>query len=279
MGFWLAWLSGNVDYDLALAAAFVVIVPMELVFPRREGGVSWTSRARAVLFWLAWVPVTIFTMMLIRPLWLQIGVRPLIASLEPAMLPRPLAITIGALAAAFVGDFFYYWCHRAQHRIGLLWRFHAVHHSVRELSGVAAYHHVSEELIKILLYSLPLSFFIDDPLGAPVLGAILGVQGHYLHSATRLNLGPLGRLIQDNRFHRIHHSIEPAHWDKNFGVVTTLWDWLFGTAHFPAKAEWPATGVEGAPEPAGVADFYLLPFRLRPALAGAGAAAAEPSAP
>jgi len=286
MGLVLAWLGGNVDYDLALVTSFAVIVPMEVFFPRREGGVSMASRARAALFWLAWVPVTIATMVLIRPFWNELGIRPLVPSLAPPGLPHPVAVVVGALAAAFVGDFFYYWCHRAQHSIPLLWRFHAVHHSVRELSGMAAYHHVSEELIKIVLYSLPLAFFIDDPLGVPVLGALLGVQGHYLHSTTRLNLGPLGRIIQDNRFHRIHHSIERRHWDKNFGVFTTLWDALFGTAHFPAKDEWPATGVESAPEPASVADFYLLPFhlasgRLQPpgADAPADVAARQVSAP
>jgi sterol desaturase/sphingolipid hydroxylase (fatty acid hydroxylase superfamily) len=168
-----------------------------------------------------------------------------------------------------VGDFFYYWCHRAQHRF--LWRFHAVHHSVRELSGVAAYHHITEEAMKVVLYALPIGFFIDDPLGIPILGVILGVQGHYLHSITRLNLGPLGRVIQDNRFHRIHHSIQPEHYDKNFGVFTTLWDVLFGTAWLPAPGEWPDTGVADMPEPRTVSDFYFAPFRP--------GAEAAPSAP
>src|SRR5262245_57134119 len=41
----------------------------------------------------------------------------------------------GHLAAWVVGllayDFLYYWAHRAQHRIGLLWTVHAVHHQAR----------------------------------------------------------------------------------------------------------------------------------------------------
>ena len=41
-------------------------------------------------------------------------------------------------------------------------------------------------------------------------------------------------MIADNRFHRIHHSIQPQHFDKNFGAGTSLWDQLFGTAYFPA---------------------------------------------
>ena len=55
--------------------------------------------------------------------------------------------------------------------------------------------------------------------------------------------GDLGRVIADNRFHRIHHSVEPDHFDKNFGAGTSLWDQLFGTAYFPKENEWPATGL------------------------------------
>ena len=263
MGFALPWLKGVLNYDTDLAMAFAFIVPLELVFPRKAAGVSLASRARAALFWIAWTPFTVATILLAQAAWRHFGIHPLIGSLAPPNLPRPISLTVGAMAAALVGDFFYYWCHRAQHRF--LWRFHAIHHSVRELSGVAAYHHITEEAIKVVLYFLPVGLFIDDPLGLPIVGAILGLQGHYLHSTTRLNLGPLGRFIQDNRFHRIHHSIQPEHFDKNFGVFTTLWDCLFGTAYFPAPNEWPATGLADAPAPSSITDFYLRPFWAKPA--------------
>jgi sterol desaturase/sphingolipid hydroxylase (fatty acid hydroxylase superfamily) len=254
-----AWLGGILSYDLALVWTFALILPLELALPRKGSSVSLASRVRAAAFWLAWVPITVATLLLARAIWSALGIHPLVDSLSPPLLPHGVSLVVGAIAAAFVGDFFYYWCHRAQHRF--LWRFHAVHHSVRELSGVSAYHHISEEAIKAVLYALPLGLFINDPLGMPILGLLLGWQGHYLHSITRLNLGPIGRVIQDNRFHRIHHSIRPEHFDKNFGVFTTLWDWLFGTAHFPAADEWPDTGVADVPEPTTIADYYFAPFR------------------
>jgi|HubBroStandDraft_6_1064221.scaffolds.fasta_scaffold254214_2 sterol desaturase/sphingolipid hydroxylase (fatty acid hydroxylase superfamily) len=258
MDFAQSWLGGIVGYDVALALTFALLLPLELALPRRGSSVSLRSRLQAVVFWLVWVPVTVAVMLFAGAVWRALDIRPLLGTLTPGFLPRPLGILVGALAAAFVGDFFYYWCHRAQHRF--LWRFHAVHHSVRELSSMSAYHHISEEAIKVLLYALPLGLFTDDPLGIPVLGVILGVQGHYLHSTTRLNLGPLGRIIQDNRFHRIHHSMRVEHFDKNFGVFTTLWDSVFGTAHFPAPDEWPPTGLADEPEPQSIADFYFRPF-------------------
>ena len=46
------------------------------------------------------------------------------------------------------------------------------------------------------------------------------------------------------QYHRIHHSIEPRHQDKNFGVLLTVWDRLFGTMNRNYD-EYPATGVIG----------------------------------
>ena len=109
---------------------------------------------RAVAFWLIWTPFTVCIALAFTDLT-HFNVSALIPSLAPHGLPRPLSVVIGALAAALVGDFFYYWCHRAQHRF--FWRFHAVHHAVREMSGVAAYHHVTEEAFKLALYTVSCS--------------------------------------------------------------------------------------------------------------------------
>ncbi len=57
--------------------------------------------------------------------------------------------------------------------------------------------------------------------------------------------------------HRIHHSREPQHFNKNFGVVTSVWDRLFGTAYFPAKDEWPDTGIVNQSEPSTVREFLF----------------------
>jgi sterol desaturase/sphingolipid hydroxylase (fatty acid hydroxylase superfamily) len=82
------------------------------------------------------------------------------------------------------------------------------------------------------------------PLPATVSFLII-LHGHFIHSNTRLHLGILRVFFADNRFHRIHHSVQPEHFDKNFGSATTVWDRLFGTAHFPSRTSgqqpaWPA---------------------------------------
>ena len=37
------------------------------------------------------------------------------------------------------------------------------------------------------------------------------------------------RLVISPFQHQIHHSNNPAHFDKNLGAKFALWDWLFGT--------------------------------------------------
>lgn len=252
--------QGVLAFEVGVAPAFAILIAAEAFFLRDTSyKIPIRSRLTALAFWTAFAPFAVGTNLLFAVIFSHVTIKPLFSTLNLPFLPKPASVMLGAICAAIIGDFFYYWCHRAQHRF--LWRFHAVHHSVREMSGVATYHHVSETAFKIILYGLPLSLFIQDPFGIPILGGLLGLHGHYLHSPIRFNFGPFGRILQDNRFHRIHHSIHPEHYDKNFGVFTTFWDWLFGTAYFPAADEWPDTGVVGAPEPQTIRDYLLMPFR------------------
>ncbi len=66
----------------------------------------------------------------------------------------------------------------------------------------------------------------------------------------------------DNRFDRIHHSVEPHHFDRNFGICFTPWDRLFGTAYDPLPGEWPKVRIQDAPAPRDLGDFLLMPFRI-----------------
>ena len=257
------FVADQAELGSGLLEMVVIFIALETLAHRPGVKVSTASRLRAVAFWTLYNTVILLLFYLISPLWTRLGVKPLLPSLTPPGLPPVVGLMIGSVAAAYVGDFVYYWCHRFQHRY--LWRFHAVHHSVRELSGIAAYHHFSEEIFHFALYTIPLSLLTRDPYSVPILGFLLGLQGNYLHSPTWVNFGPLGRYFMDNRLHRIHHSMEPRHFNKNFGLFTTLWDSLFGTAYFPAKEEWPETGVADFPEPQTMRAFLLAPFTHRKA--------------
>src|SRR5471030_1750940 len=64
---------------------------------------------------------------------------------SPHLPIRIIGWITAALAASLIGNVFYYWLHRAQHAVPLLWRFHRVHHSITEMSAVSSYHHFRSE--------------------------------------------------------------------------------------------------------------------------------------
>lgn len=168
----------------------------------------------------------------------------------------------GPLAGMAIYDFFNYWMHRAQHK--WFWAQHAVHHSIRDLSAVNSYMHWTEELFRLVFISIPMAYVLGIDAGGATLisGLILSAYGNFLHSASSIHFGKIGRLVfADNRWHRIHHSIEVEHYDKNFGTGVTFWDRLFGTAYYPENHEWPQTGVHDVPEITTLDDYLWRPFR------------------
>lgn len=47
----------------------------------------------------------------------------------------------------------------------------------------------------------------------------------------------VNRIVLAPVMHNLHHSIELPHRDKNYGVILTVWDWMFGTLYLPKKNE------------------------------------------
>lgn len=162
----------------------------------------------------------------------------------------------GILIAAAFGDFFYYWMHRAQHAIPALWRFHSVHHSIEKMGAGTGYQHFTQPALEAFLIAVPASLVVASEK-VSILYFVLSCYGYYLHSSTRIHLGPLRHIFVDNRVHRIHHSNQSHHFDKNFGVFTTLWDRVFGTVYLPGNDEWPDTGLLGQREPRTLLDFLV----------------------
>lgn len=85
----------------------------------------------------------------------------------------------------------------------------------------------------------------------PTVGILIGVVGMFIHWNTILSLGWLTGVVVGPQYHRIHHSLVPAHIDKNFSVLFSFWDRLFGTQSMPVGNEYPPTGVPEVVSPNG----------------------------
>lgn len=263
MAFVHAMISNIGSMGVSLLSIAAIMWGLERLFPKER--VSVESQLRSLLFTLffgfsAAVATTIFEQ--VSP-WLP---RPLLIIPLNRWLAHPLLhwsiYLIAPLLGMILYDFFGYWLHRAQHK--WCWRIHAVHHSIEELSGINSYSHWLDPFFRLSFISLPAAyvFGIDAIDSVFVVELLVKIQGYYLHTPTDLHLGPvLRRVIADNRFHRIHHSIEPRHYNCNFAAGTTVWDQLFGTAYFPAKDEWPQTGLIGEPSAKTIDEYLWGPFR------------------
>jgi len=145
----------------------------------------------------------------------------------------PLA-SWGATPASFAAlylcvDFLFYWFHRAGHGINILWAAHAPHHSSEELNytvGLRA--SVTQRLASFLFY-WPLALVAEPEVVLPLVSLHLLLQ---LLPHTRV-ITRLPRWIESwlntPTHHRVHHGINPAYLDKNFGGTFIVWDKLFGT--------------------------------------------------
>lgn len=152
----------------------------------------------------------------------------------------------GATPASFAAlylsvDLLFYWFHRAGHGINVLWAAHAPHHSSEELNytvGLRA--SVTQRLASFLFY-WPLALVARPEVVLPLIGLHLLFQ---LIPHTRV-IGRLPRWIESwlntPTHHRVHHAVNPAYLDKNFGGTFIVWDKLFGT--YAEELEPPVYGV------------------------------------
>jgi sterol desaturase/sphingolipid hydroxylase (fatty acid hydroxylase superfamily) len=165
-----------------------------------------------------------------------------------------------AVEVVLLSDFFIYWGHRLEHRVGFLWRFHAVHHSAEHLDWLAAHReHPLDTIYGMGLINLP--FFI---LGFPIvtLSAFLtfrGLWAIYIHSNVRLPIGPLRMLIGAPELHHWHHDRDRD--AGNYANISPLMDILFGTYRCPDH-EPEHFGLNG-PTPRTYLGHLLQPFAPR----------------
>jgi sterol desaturase/sphingolipid hydroxylase (fatty acid hydroxylase superfamily) len=172
---------------------------------------------------------------------------------------------LGGLAAMLIGalilDFFVYWEHRFLHANKVMWQQHLLHHSDEYMNvTTAARQHLLENLCMPLFVTIPVAIlFRLPPVDIAAVSLIPFAWLYLSHANIRLSFGPLWWVLTSPDYHRIHHSLEADHIDKNFVAWFPIWDILFGTAVVPRKGQYPSTGVAGVSVQT-VVQAYLLPF-------------------
>jgi alkylglycerol monooxygenase len=153
-----------------------------------------------------------------------------------------IAPTAGSWLLIFVGvDFFYYWFHRAAHRVNIVWASHAPHHSSEDYNLAVALRQGPVQPLFSLVFYLPLALVGFPPAMFVTMGAINTLYQFWIHTELIGRLGPLEAVLNTPSHHRVHHGINGRYIDKNHAGIFIVWDRLFGT--FEPERERPTYGT------------------------------------
>ena len=135
-------------------------------------------------------------------------------------------------------DFVQWFTHVLLHKFDVLWRFHKVHHSVKEM-GFAAHlrYHWMENIFYKPLKTLGVMIIGGfEPEQAFIVHFIAIIIGHLNHANVRITWGPFKYLFNNSVMHLYHH-IKALPADKpmgiNFGISLSIWDYIFKTNYIP----------------------------------------------
>jgi sterol desaturase/sphingolipid hydroxylase (fatty acid hydroxylase superfamily) len=164
--------------------------------------------------------------------------------------PRPASTGVWLatlLAVLFVQDFTTWLTHWAEHKVPVMWEIHKVHHSLETMTPISNRRHhpwqlVWEGGVSGVLAGLTLGVSAYVFQTHVVDNALLGVDAYYIasvlsfyhlrHSHIPLHYGRWEKWFLSPSQHQLHHSLEVRDWDRNFGLLTSFWDRLFGTINY-----------------------------------------------
>jgi sterol desaturase/sphingolipid hydroxylase (fatty acid hydroxylase superfamily) len=144
-------------------------------------------------------------------------------------LPKWCRVAMGILLMDLT---FYYW-HRANHRIRLLWRFHNVHHIDPDMDVSTSFRFHFVEIAYSAIFRIVQMLVIGaDPFTYAIYETVFNAETIFHHSNIRLPFKLerwLNKVIVTPRMHGIHHSAVGPETNSNYSVIFPWWDWLSRT--------------------------------------------------
>jgi sterol desaturase/sphingolipid hydroxylase (fatty acid hydroxylase superfamily) len=214
---------------------------------------TWLSRSAINDYGIILMNVLIFSVMLNPAMTFIVDAIQWISMKTLGMLPKlggnpslwaPVILTVSLF---IVDDFIRYISHYCEHRIPILWELHKVHHSAEVLNFMTAerHHPLSMIFFRVMITAgiiftngIFLLLFGDhitviSLFGGNIIWMLTNLIGGTLrHSPVWISFGPhIEKWLISPAQHQIHHSIDPRHFDRNFGGSLAIWDRLFGTLY------------------------------------------------
>ena len=200
--------------------------------------------------------VTLFPLLLLSSYEVSVVIYRVFANMMPGFQGWKLGSLeksiIATLFAFVVSDFLRFLQHVLMHETPILKKIHRTHHSAEVLtpftlfrthpmeSFFGSFRSVFSTGLTIACYSF---FFqelvpVIDILGVNAFGFIFNAMlANLRHSPIPISFGSIEYVLISPRMHQIHHSKDPRHYNKNYGVALALWDQLWGSYYRPQSEE------------------------------------------
>jgi hypothetical protein len=136
---------------------------------------------------------------------------------------------VGGVLAVMLYDLCDYWLHRTSHESALFWAAHAVHHQSEHFNLSTALRQESLYGVMGWPFFIPMAL-LGVPTGLYALaGSVVLFYQFWIHTEHIGRLGWLDRVFSTPSNHRVHHAVNPAYLDRNYGAILVVWDRLFGS--------------------------------------------------
>jgi sterol desaturase/sphingolipid hydroxylase (fatty acid hydroxylase superfamily) len=157
-------------------------------------------------------------------------------------------------------DFLMYWIHRGFHR-KRLWRFHAVHHSSKDLEWISAWRfHPINIFLGSVAADVALLIAGISPNVLVFIGPFTTAHSAFVHANLNWTLGPFKYVLAGPVFHRWHHTAAERGGEKNFAGTFPVLDLMFGTFYMPKRLP-DRYGIADRSFPSSIGAQLLYPFR------------------
>jgi sterol desaturase/sphingolipid hydroxylase (fatty acid hydroxylase superfamily) len=236
---------------VAVATVYLLLFLVERRIPLRAASHDLWSRLR--------VNVVITALVLVTA---AITVRPAVEHLLVLSPEREfglLAMTNLPVAAEFaiaflLFDWSFYWWHRANHRVPLLWRFHNVHHVDPDLDVTTAFRFHAVEIGYSAAFRVTQVVLIGPAAWMYfAYELVFQVATLFHHSNVKLPLRAerlVNLVFVTPRMHGVHHSHFRHETDSNYSSVFSWWDRLHRSLRLNVPQREIEIGVPGYALPA-----------------------------
>jgi sterol desaturase/sphingolipid hydroxylase (fatty acid hydroxylase superfamily) len=245
---------------LLLGVAAVALL-LENIIPRKRLPVLTSEKLRGASFSLLATLVQIVLPMLV----LAAAYR----TLPPldGMAANDVPTWLQVVVLLVVNDLKNYAVHRIEHNVGLLWRFHKLHHAAHEVSYFTPRDHPSYNIEKFFT-NFAMMYVLGPDLDASLIMWTIYASIQALNHSNidfphwRGDKIPWwGYVISTPNYHAWHHTVHCGY-DKNLADTFPFIDLIFGTAELPRgnPGEWTFGVEERELLPASAIGQILSPF-------------------